>query len=532
MSNSALIHIPDLLGFPEPYRELRPVQADALEVLLRNPSGRRVMAMCLPTGVGKTILALCYAALSPGRTAILMGTKGLQDQYLSAARGLFPPGVLDLADMRGMVSYSCPVLARGTTPAVYATADCGPCHDGDPCGLQQAGCPYYDAIRRAFRAKAVVTSYAYWIAVNRMGENPLGVFDTLICDEADSAFDHLGSAETLDFTYGYVRPLLGAAAWGALPGGCDLERLASWAHSTALPALSSTRGGKSRQRRLLREDLARLAGIGGETHNWALEWRESGPVVHPVWPGARAGQFLFTETPRVALMSGTLSRQSVAMLRLGEGDVDFREYPSPVPVANRRLVHLETCDMSASRADYALWAGRIDQILAPRRDRKTLIHTTSYERARQLLGRSSLAAAMMTHQPGAAAIAAAVRAFQSAGPGAVLVSPALGRGYDFPGDLCRCAIIGKVGWADGRHPVQQARRRLDRGYAVYEAAQSLVQEAGRPVRSAEDWSEIFVVDDAFRWFWKSAGGMVPGYFRDAVAAGGSRWDVPAPPPLR
>ena len=88
-------------------------------------------------------------------------------------------------------------------------------------------------------------------------------------------------------------------------------------------------------------------------------------------------------------------------------------------------------------------------------------------------------------------------------PPAILVSPSVVTGYDFPYDECRFQIVGKLGFPDTRDPIMKARIKKDPDYSSYLAMQSLVQSSGRGGRATDDWCETFIIDDNAKWFlWK------------------------------
>lgn len=116
-------------------------------------------------------------------------------------------------------------------------------------------------------------------------------------------------------------------------------------------------------------------------------------------------------------------------------------------------------------------------------------------------------------------------------PPAVLVSPSMIRGYDFPGEECEVVVIGKVPWPDGRGAISKARGEIDPQFPAWAAITAVQQEAGRAVRSEWDRCEIFIVDDDWEWFWKRNWKMAAGAFRDAVTWGGKmQLRVPVSPP--
>jgi len=148
----------------------------------------------------------------------------------------------------------------------------------------------------------------------------------------------------------------------------------------------------------------------------------------------------------------------------------------------------------------------------------------SYERAREIVARSKWADYMMTHDT--YSLRDVVAAFKDAEPPAILVSPSVEEGFDFPLDECRYQILAKVPFIDGRSPVIKARMQSDKGYGNHIAAMALIQQVGRGVRSSRDFSESFIFDDHFLWFRRQA--SFPKWFKDS-------WrildTVPPAPPL-
>ena len=109
-----------------------------------------------------------------------------------------------------------------------------------------------------------------------------------------------------------------------------------------------------------------------------------------------------------------------------------------------------------------------------------------------------------------------------------MVSPSVSTGFDFPGDLCRYQIVGKIPFPDTRSLVLKARQEVDRDFFAYVAAQHLVQMAGRGMRSADDWCETIVIDDNWTWFKAKYKELFPKWFLMGVR----RQDGVPPPPIK
>ena len=109
-----------------------------------------------------------------------------------------------------------------------------------------------------------------------------------------------------------------------------------------------------------------------------------------------------------------------------------------------------------------------------------------------------------------------VERFKKSPAPAILVSPSVTSGWDFPGTECEYIIIGKVPWPDSRGALMRARTKEDRDWGAFLAMESVVQEAGRGTRSQEDRCEIFVVDDNWVWFYPKYKGFAPYWFQQRV----------------
>jgi Rad3-related DNA helicase len=136
-------------------------------------------------------------------------------------------------------------------------------------------------------------------------------------------------------------------------------------------------------------------------------------------------------------------------------------------------------------------------------DRNGIIASVSYERARMVMetSRHRHSGLLISHD--SRSTEKVVRFFKESDKPHVLVSPAMVEGFDFPDDQCRYIIILKLPFADGRDPVERARRKSDKDWPNYNTCLKVIQTCGRGMRSEEDWCEIFVLDSHFGWFRKS-----------------------------
>lgn len=515
------MYSPHDLGFPEVIDTFRPAQVEAIEHSLT--SEKRFTALGAPPGVGKSAIAIALAKLLGGRTVILTATLGLQDQY-----AMYQP--MGLRDIRGRGNYAC--------------WEGGTCEDGGRLACSdKAGCPYLSAFRAQDAADIVSTSYAYWLAVNEKGQG-MRAPDTLILDEAGLAPEWLSRA--LDYTV-TERDMREAGLRFSVPPGDDADvwielapRLAAAADAKyqrmkaqGAPRMGSARERYARELRRAEWLIERATRMLRLDSNWVVS-REDGTDegriwrFECIWPG-KYRERLFRGVQRVVLMSATLRPKTLGLLGIPQVDCDFREWGRQFPAANGPVIWIPTVRLNHRMSSEAQehWIKRIAEILDHRSDRKGLIHTVSYARAKQIneaVGASRCLVLNGAADPESQTARQAFDRFSAMNRGA-LVSPSFSTGWDFAGRAAEYQIIAKLPIPDTRSKVMQARTAKDPSYADYLAAQELVQSCGRVVRSATDRGETLLIDDGWTWFRNKASDHMPRWFT-------VRKEETLPPPLK
>lgn len=532
-------------GLPDKFSAgWRKGQAEAVVRALDSP--KRFVVLGMPTGFGKSLVYMATGTLDDPMV-VLTSTKGLQSQLITdfASHGL--------VDIRGMSNYICREAEHGqlfTTPGRATSCDEGACLSGWQCHLSSSGCDYFDAQRWAKSSHCVVTNYAYWMAVNGRAQGtraesgpPLGPRGRLVLDEAHAAVDELGDHLAVELGNWEIEGVLGTN-W---PSDTTLEEWRTWARTLSIAAYSLIdeisrdvrRGtgingrnlGRLRELRNLERKLNTIANGKGQWVHEASRDRRGRRVVRfdPVWPGEYAESALFVSTPKVVLTSATIRPKTLELLGIQEQDYEFIEYPSAFDIRRRPFIWCPTVrvryDMDSGSA--RMWVAKIDNIIRSRQDRKGIIHTVSYARRDYLLRYSEFSNRFVVHDSGKIQDCVAEFKRMPAKCGAVLVSPSLSTGFDFPDDECRYQIIGKVPFPDSRSLVLQARQERDKDFFAYVAAQNIVQMAGRGMRSSDDWCETIIVDDNWQWFYSKYRRFMPRWFTVACTKSSSV----APPPL-
>ena len=479
---------------------------------------------------GKSLSSLLLSKLSEARTVVLTATKGLQSQYLSMAK-----------DVGGMV-----VVGQNNFPCILVNAlraDEGPCHDGLPCAVREQ-CPYRVQLKEALESKLVITNYAYWLAQTNFSSG-LGDFGLLVADESHQCFSAMENYLTIFISKLDIQPL--GIDFPESPDQWNVWR--SWAEVSVPIAADAVnkieqeiKGYRSKNQpvpshvsrayRTTNSVHARIKRLSSVGEQWVIQKTYHGYRFVPKWV-SNYSQHLFHDIPKVVLMSAILSHRSADYLGVpSNGSRAWIEMDSHFPPSNTPIWHIPTARINYRTDDYGstIWCSRIDQIIQRRLDRKGIVFTVSYERAKMLLSRSRFKDIMFTHSTGD--VIQVVEKFKKASAPAVLVSPSVTTGYDFPMDISghgvpQYIVIGKIPYPDTRDLVTKARHEDDKDWTSYMAMETLVQSAGRMTRSEKDLCEVLIIDDSWRWFGYRYSKFAPAWFRARVK--GSLETVPNPP---
>lgn len=542
-----------------------PGQYEAIEEITAHySSGTRVVGAPKPTGSGKTGIAAGVSRLMhelglfpPGqdRTVILTETKGLQDQYVKF------PG-LNPVDMRGKSNHRCRMIQQGSYTCEDAWLMCG----GVPPTPQNPtnNCAYREWKSRFESEEVGVTNYDWWTRAGRVNTDPIdeggdglkrGV-GLLVCDEAHSADAVVCSALGVELTetklawlfephhgnvdIGWELPKKGEEfSWAADRLGeleCNLDDLKARMKRKSSMDVGKAIAGTER----LIDGLTRILATGGD--EWVVEVSQpkdgldgftGGVRMEPIWAGKYVESTLFRGVPYVLLLSATMQpRKTAALLGVKmddcaflRGDAVFQRSRCPVwQIGSGVSLKYGVSDVVLDRA-----IAVADEFLGERLKlgRKGIVHTVSYPRAAWFAKHTRLrmqgidGLRIFTHDKHTTAkTIAEYKAYQ--GP-ALLVSPSVSTGYDFPGDECRFQLVLKVPFVEAKNPIIKARCERDPKYAMYLTMIDLMQMCGRGMRSEDDWCETGILDKNVGWFMKQNRGLAPEWFRVDFRSG-----VPAP----
>lgn len=503
--------VPTELGLPSHFPSFRKYPGfDQLQLavdLARNLKGVRFSALQAPPGSGKSVCAMSMHALMDrvlvepcdglihgpgnpqGRTIYLVGTKSLQEQLMRDFRSM------GMRDVRGHRNYPCAVrIPPGINP-------------DDPeyrCSTPR-DCQHARDIEAALSAPVVVSNYAYWMTIARYASpDLLGEFDLLVMDEAHEAPSWLTDFVAVTLNRNAVYGLLGLKLPAMDP--TDLSGWADWSQDAL--AVCRTRykeGERSLQRlKMLGKALALLSHLNAKGFIAASTYQQpwigvldpDGVKFTPVWGSDFAEQYLFRSVPRVLLCSATITPSTLVQLGISTVGSEFIEIPSPFDAVRRPIIYTPTVnvDFRMTSVHKDILAERLDKYIESRLALgKGIIHSRSYRYAAEIIERSAFSSVMIGYRD-SREFKLALQTYMEHDGVCILVGPSFEEGVSFDGELARWQVIYKVQVMDSRDPLMQARIKADKKYRDMVTGESILQMAGRVVRSTDDWGETAIFD--------------------------------------
>lgn len=506
-------------GLPEKYAAWRPSQEHALHVTVT--AKKRFTALCLPTGSGKTGVYMADTLLSGEPTCIVTESRGLQDQIMDDF------GSVGMVDLRGRANYECNLKPDYT------------CEDGAAARCPFNGsisCPASQAEIRASLSPLVVTNYSKWVAAALYGTG-MNHFKRVVFDEGHSCFEALAKAMQVVFNHREIEEDL-KLSFLPYPAASDIKEWKEWAISArAISELKQLEAGERlrsckdpktswiRHYTHMRNLTRRLGTVAlASSREWVVEEVDAGFQFDPIRPGKYSEYKMFFKIPRIIIVSATLRPKSMAMIGVPKDQYEFHEFPSDFDPKRCPIYYVPKMRVDRHAKDLGPLWNLHDQIAGRRRHLKGIDHTISFDRQKQLLAASQFSHAMITNDKGDAPTEK-IDEFRAAPPGAILVSPSVGTGYDFPGSDCGWQFLCKIPF-DPPSVILKAREENDSEYSGHRAMQKMVQIFGRGMRSRTDQCESFIGDMHLDWFMPRFGHHAPKSFHSFFNRAAT-----VPPPL-
>jgi len=500
---------PSELGFK--YKSWRKYQKEIIQNIVdRFENGYDVALLELPTGSGKSLIAMSILKLMAEKGYIVVSSKSLQNQYM---RDFGVPTV------KGRSNFKCLIVDK--------TCDKGPCIADYECPVKY-DCPYYVQKQIAMNAPYSIHNYAYYLtAFNYTDSWDIG--DIVVFDECHTMDSHLTDMVNVSLKKDDLKRF-GIGMTNDYISMVDelADRVEVEMAELRAEIVDDTEDGLS-YNDVLVEEYERLRKLYRKLRfllnnytedNWIVEDEKKVIRFRPIWTDAFSYMF-FNHGRKFLLMSATIGNADKFMKVVGIDryfDTDrvfVIRAPSLFDVARRPAMFVPIIRFVYSNKEKALsyMVYAIDKIIEMESG-KGIIHAVSYEYARYIVSNSKYKHRMLFHLDSNGRDIVIDRFIDS--EDGILVSPSVHTGLDFRDDLARWQIIVKVPYASLGDEVVRRRAETDRDWYIQDAIVKIVQAYGRIVRNENDYGRTYILDSEFYRLLMSYRSMFPKWFLDAV----------------
>ena len=515
---------PRELGFnPLVYPAWRPGQREITQHIINwyfDPKGSKVFMLEAPTGIGKSLIAGAVAVMldedadHKHHTLITTTTLNLQRQYTNET-------LVDMATSAwGRANYECVAFGGDCSAA--------PCTVGWKCS-EKRNCHYYNARDAAHLSPTTILNTAFFLtAANNVELNEklaeqepwreaayiYSGINLLIHDEA-----HIIERAVRSVVEGEFNRRFFERNGMRLPTVTEYGTWDAWIdnHYAAVKDIADDYTERAKAAATIGQKIDDYNGRQAVAASLQMTWIKysllpTRPLIEgvssktnnitfkPIWGKHFANRFLWRHGDRHLLMSASIPypKYLAETLGLEDDDWSFVRLNSPFPLMSRRIVYdpVMRVNVRTTPTEFAKLITRMDDIIDKHHTtEKGMIHTVSYARAESIMMRSRHHRRMITHESGKGKKERAIQEFLDAGPGAILVSPAVGVGEDFGrGENCRFQFFVKYPIPSLGDPVTKARAEEVPDSLWFEADMAFIQAVGRGTRSATDFCVNYVLD--------------------------------------
>ncbi len=533
-----------------PYKSVRDQQAEAIDFALSESinEGKRFIIIEAGTGVGKSAIGLTVArylsenkpnsaGLFEAGSYFLTTQKILQEQYVKDFGGFSGP----MKSIKSSSNYTCRFNKKtscGESLRALRTAEKGS-KFWKACTFN---CVYRNAKESFLKSPEGVTNFPYFLAETQYA-GKISPRQVLVIDEAHNLDSQLSKFIEITISNRFCKSFLNFE----IPKGITALKYVKWIEETYVPTIA----GKLKH---LEQMLEKYVGLtekikSGEfasiakkfeimdkhvckvrrflelydSDNWVMNEiaadGRSGRKIEfkPIDIAPFANEHLYNFGEVVILMSATILDPNAFIESVGipKEKAAFISLASPFPVENRPVVYSGIGKMSSKMIDETLprMAQAVKAILTQHKNEKGIIHCHSYKVA-NFLKRNIKSTRLLIHN--SENREKVLEKHMKAKKATVLISPSMTEGVDLKGDLSRFQIICKVPYPYLGDKLVRKKMNKWKWWYPLQTAKTIVQAAGRSVRSDDDTAVTYILDSDFEMFYNRNRSMFPKGFKESL----------------
>jgi len=536
---------------------LRKEQREALNFTMetiKNDSNKRNILLDLPTGVGKSILALsiCQSYLKDVNTRakfdFLTNSKLLQEQYFEEFNSP--------ANLWGKNNYDCKEYSCSCENGKeFAKLNKTKCEN----------CPYDEAKNGYLHSKINLTNYHLYIMFRLYQEEYLDMRESnvLIVDEADN-FEQIFSdfisinmtelgikrlglrrqssiinslknikniEEFIEFSeevflnelgerIGSIKFEMKKTSLGATGDNRDLKIDKIFGEKTnkslkQMKILSDLENYVTRIKHLI-EDYSNIP------ENWIMETsinknKVTELSIQPVWAHPYLEKYIWSKYDHIIMMSGTiLDKDLFSYLNgLSVHQTSYYSIDSPFAIKNRPIYYMPIGRMTYTKKvdTFEKYIPVLEKILKKYKTKKGVIHTHTYELANWTKEKVN-SKRLIFHDTESKD--RALKIHYAGDDPSVLCSPSVSTGVNLEYDRARFQVLLKVPYPSLASKKNKMRQKTMPEWYTWRTISGIIQAYGRAVRSYNDSSDFIILDGCFSDIMLHSGDKIPNWVMNAI----------------
>ena len=529
-----------------PYDKIREQQKSAIDFCIEQAlnSDKRFCIVEAGTGVGKSAIGLTASrylsdkmintsGLFEKGSYFLTTQKILQEQYVND----FP----EIVSLKSSSNYACTYYKSNTcadSQKLLRTSDKSS-RFFKSCAFN---CKYKNQKEKFINSGESVTNFSYFLTeANYSGK--IKPRQVLVIDEGHNIESELSRFVEVSVSEYFSKSVLKIS----FPNRLTQYQSFLWIKDTYLPIANSRlrffessiekMGGEklkeklkefksiTKQYDLLRSHITKIKKFVQlyEKDNWVFDismtekrgFRKM--TFKPIDVSLYAEECLFYLGEKIIIMSATIVDIDTFRKTLGIpfDNSCFISLPSPFPSENRPIVVSPVGSMSTKAINSTLpnLAKAVKEIMSHHSNEKGIIHCKTYKIANYLkmsLNDSRLMIHNSTNRD------EVLKNHIESSKNTVLLSPSMTEGVDLKGDSSRFQIICKVPYPYLGDNLIRKRMNKFKGWYELQTAKSIVQSAGRSVRSDDDYAVTYILDSDFNRFMNKNSKMFSEDFKSCI----------------
>lgn len=507
--------------FPLP--TIRPKQSQALQFIAERVAlGYRNIVVEAPTGLGKSAVGVCTALWSGGTTALageagayyLVTQKLLQDQLERDFRRYDHKHANACALLKSASEYTCDS---------YGNCEVGGRQKGSKfCAhRKKATCAYASAKNAFLLSKVGLTNYAYFFTERTyIGQFPAR--RVLVMDECHNIERQV--LGFIDLSVDQESVTKWAPSLNTLPRFRSLVEFVTWVTQYYMPVLRDkheflqTEADMSPGNVTVQRDFKQvethvgkltkaLADIAKNEDNWVFWTEDSDKGVaayaKPIEAAPFTEDLVFKQGSLRLYLSAYIGPKDIFCRTVGldPAQTVMASMSSTFPVENRPIHVIPSGSMSRRNISESLPVvlRRIEKIADRHANEKGLVHVHTYAIgnavARHL--RSTKHASRVLYAEKAGERNGLLRHHTASPEPTIFISPSITEGFSFDDDAARWQIIAKVPYMSLGDLQVKTKMERDRDWYTLQTVSTLLQAAGRIVRSDTDHGITYILDSDF-----------------------------------